>query len=196
MINLDNGYYIKELTKEEFLAAQGDKGKVAFANDHAIFPISYLSEDEREVLKKLNSEMDAKPYVLHLAAFDKNDELIGWCYGRQEDAHRFYMCNSGVVESHRRKGIYSALLKQTMKLLKEKGFQVIYSRHNATNNAVLIPKLKAGFRISNMELCDMFGVLVHLKYYTNPLRRKILDYRAGQLAPDEELQKLFKPQPV
>ena len=60
------------------------------------------------------------------------------------------------------------------------GFQEIYSKHTITNNAVIIPKLKAGFIISSMEVSDLFGTLVNLSYYPKALRKKILDYRVGQ----------------
>jgi len=67
------------------------------------------------------------------------------------------------------------------------GFQRIYSRHRATNNAVLIPKLKAGFVLTSLEVSDAFGTMVHLTYFSHPLRRKILDYRVGQIQPDQEI---------
>jgi len=68
----------------------------------------------------------------------------------------------------------------------------VTSRHNATNNSVLIPKLKENFIISKMELDDIFGVLIHLHYYANTTRRKIMDYRSGQLKPDDQIKKLLK----
>lgn len=75
--------------------------------------------------------------------------------------------------------------------LKNDGFQVVVSRHNLTNNAVIIPKLKAGFVISGFEVDDRFGTLVKLSYFFNPLRRKLLDVRVGQSAPDDEVKKLL-----
>ena len=188
---LHDGYYLRELSKEEFINVQGDNGKEVFSNHHFIFPNKYLSEEEKSKISDLNKEMDASPFNLHLVIFDKEDNFVAWSYGFQENAHNYYMCNSGVVESHRRKGLYTILLNETIKIVSEKGFQIIYSRHNVTNNSVIIPKLKAGFTISNMELNDVFGVLVHLKLYTNPLRRKVNDYRSGQVAPDTEINSLF-----
>lgn len=192
MKHLHDGYYLKSLSKEEFIKAQGNTGKEVFSKEHYIFPNTYLSDQEKDNISHLNKEMNATPFSLHLVIFDKDDNFVAWSYGFQENAHNYYMCNSGVVESHRRKGLYTLLLNETVKIVSEKGFQVIYSRHNATNNSVIIPKLKAGFTISNFELSDMFGVLVHLKFYTNPTRRKINDYRSGQLAPDEQINSLFK----
>tara|TARA_B100000886_G_scaffold202261_1_gene139668 strand:- start:197 stop:508 length:312 start_codon:yes stop_codon:yes gene_type:complete len=102
------------------------------------------------------------------------------------------MCNSGVLSNFRRKGIYSSLLETKIKVLSEMGFQLIYSRHNATNNNVLIPKLKAGFVISKMEISDTFGCLVHLHYFTNKTRQKLMDYRSGKTKPDQELKDLLR----
>ena len=128
---------------------------------------------------------------MNLAVFDKKENFIGWSFGWQENPNTYYMCNSAVLPKYRRKGIYSALLDLNIEILKDKGFQLIYSRHNATNNNVIIPKLKKDFIISKMELSDTFGVLIHLHYYTNKTRRKIMDYRCGEKAPDGKLKKLF-----
>ena len=70
-----------------------------------------------------------------------------------------------MLPGHRRKGIYTALMHRVIETVVEKGFQKIYSRHSVTNNDVIVPKLKAGFVISSMEISDVFGVLVHLVYF-------------------------------
>ena len=101
------------------------------------------------------------------------------------------MCNSGILETHRRKGLYSALMGRVVEAATAEGFQKIYSRHTSTNNAVIIAKLKAGFSITSFELSDTFGVLVHLSYYPNAVRRKVQDFRAGQAKPDDQIKKLF-----
>ncbi len=185
-------YRLEELSKEDFLKAQGNIGKEIFADDHAIYPGSYLSDDENLKIRALANQMSANPFSLHVAAFDEDDKFVAWSYGWQENSHTFYMCNSGVVEDHRRKGLYTQMLNYVLNKVKEKGFQVIYSRHNAVNNAVIIPKLKAGFVISSIELSETFGYLVHLKYLTNETRKKVLSYRSGQISPDSQLQSLFK----
>jgi L-amino acid N-acyltransferase YncA len=93
------------------------------------------------------------------------------------------------LPAHRRKGLYTALLNQTTDQLKEMGFQKIYSRHSATNNDVIIPKLKFGFTITSLEISDIFGVLVHLVYFPKELRRKMMVYRVGDIKPDDEIRK-------
>ncbi len=110
----------------------------------------------------------------------------------QENATTFYMVNSAILKEHRGKGLYRLLVNQCIETLSSKGFQLIYSRHCATNNAVIIPKLKIGFVISKMEIDDRFGILIHLHFYTNSDRRKIMDYRSGQVRPDKTIRNLFK----
>ncbi len=101
------------------------------------------------------------------------------------------MTNTGILEAHRGRGLYTALLPVVLGILKREGFQTVYSRHNLTNNAVIVPKLKAGVVISGFEVDDRFGTLAQLSYFFNPLRRKVLDVRVGQRAPDEEIKKLL-----
>jgi hypothetical protein len=68
---------------------------------------------------------------------------------------------------------------------------VVESRHTASNNRVIIPKLKVGFVLSGFEVSDQFGTLVWLRYYFNPTRRRMVDVRTGEHAPDDELRGLL-----
>ena len=151
-----------------------------------------IKRKERLSIDNLNRYLKEKPYCVYLGAFDREGKLAGWSWGFQENRTTYYMCNSAVLKKHRRKGIYSALLLKHLDLTIKKGFQIIYSRHCVTNNSIIIPKLKLGFIISSIELNDIFGVLVHLRYYTNHMRRKIMDYRSGQLKPNKDIKKIFQ----
>jgi hypothetical protein len=97
--------------------------------------------------------------------------------------------NTGILPQHQGQGIYSALLPRILDMLQHEGFQIVYSRHVATHNQVLVPKLKAGFVMTGIEVSDVFGVLVHLSYFFNPLRRKVLEVRVGQARPDAEVKR-------
>lgn len=179
------------MTEEEFLPLFDKHRKFVFEDVHSYDPLSLLNEAEQRRIKSSTPAAIA-PYKLHLGAFDGDNNFIGWSWGFQETVTNFYMVNSAVLPDHRRQGLYSALIGKCIEIVSKKGFQLIYSRHCATNNAVIIPKLKAGFIISKMELDDKYGVLVHLHFYTDPLRRKVMDYRAGQAKPDAEIKELFK----
>lgn len=184
-------YKILQLTTEEFNLNYNKHKDNLFDYDHSYLLWEALSESEMENVKHLRKNLKNR-VELYFGAFDHNDQFVGWSWGFQENSTNFYMANSAVLEEHRRFGIYTGLLRAMIKKAIEEGFQVITSKHNATNNAVLIPKLKENFIISKMELDDVFGVLVHLHYYANPLRRKIMDYRCGQSKPDQQIRKILK----
>jgi hypothetical protein len=188
---LDGGYTIRVMDYESFCKLFNPLREVVFDNIHSLFPKEYLSEQELDKCNNLHSSLYKDIYYLSLGLFDKDDNFVGWSVGSQQSAGIYYMGNSAVLEGHRRKGLYTAMLKASVEILKEKGFQIIFSRHNVTNNHVIIPKLKAGFIISSIEVDDVFGTLVHLRYYPNKTRRKVMDYRCGHEKPDEELKKLF-----
>lgn len=68
----------------------------------------------------------------------------------------------------------------------------VSSYHVCTNNAVIIPKLKAGFHIVGMELWDDTGVVVRLLKQLNEVRQEVLEFRAGAKQPSERVKKTLK----
>jgi len=185
-------YTIKVLNDDDFFPLFNSQKDNVFGEDFSCYPRDYYSDNDKEKLAKLKKRMSTDLLTFNLAVFDEANHFVGWSFGFQENQTTFYMCNSGVLKEHRKKGIYSYLLELIIEQCKEEGFQIIYSRHNATNNSILIPKLKAGFVISKFELCDVFGALVHIRYDLHPIRKKIMDVRSGQKAPDQEIKKIMK----
>lgn len=185
---INNDYHIRSMTNEEFNPLFQKYTQLFFDDATQVFRLrDSFSDQEREKAKKLSANM-GQPFELQLGVFHRND-FVGWHYGRQDSAVQFYMQNSGILPEHRNKGLYTELLKQVLKVTTEMGFQGIWSRHNATNNAVIVPKLKQGFVITAMEVTDLFGTLIHLTYFPKEIRRRMTDYRVGQIKPDEEIKK-------
>jgi GNAT superfamily N-acetyltransferase len=121
-----------------------------------------------------------------------NEEPVAWTFGYSGAIKsEFEMLNTGVSEAHRGKGIYSAILNVVIAFVKLKGITVIKSKHRANNNGIIIPKLKAGFTISGMEIAPRFGTMVNLEYYYSPLFKKMVGYRTGTYRLDEELAQLM-----
>ncbi|GAB4011270.1 MAG: hypothetical protein Fur0010_05320 [Bdellovibrio sp.] len=188
---LDQQYEIREMSKEEFTPLFESHSKIIFDDEGEIFRFRmHLNEVEAAKARELQSRM-GNPYYLRLGVFH-HDQFVGWLFGFQESAETFYMCNSAILPEHRLKGLYTQLMKTTLDIVVSMGFQKVYSRHCLTNNAILIPKLKAGFVMTTFEASDMFGMLVHLTYYPKDIRRKVLDYRVGRIKRDQEIDNLFK----
>lgn len=189
---LANGYRIEEMSAKDFFPLFGKHYESLFGGHHTFFHDSPEAEgDLQDKLKKLKARM-GDPYKLHLGLFSPENEFVGFSFGFQESEETFYMACSGVLPDHREKGLYSELVKYIIERTTEEGFQKIYGTHCATNNAVLIPKLKLGFIFSKVELSETFGTILHLQYFNNPLSRKIMDYRSGLTVPDQVVQSVMK----
>lgn len=188
MQHLHGEYYLHELTTDEFAPLFERYRPVVFPDSLAFRVREAFDEDERAALRALSGAFSER-FELRLGIYHKRKTFVGWHIGVHMPPADYYMMSSAVLPEHRGKGVYSALLRYILGRARAQGFQRVYSRHIATNNAILIPKLKAGFVITGFELSDMHGVLVHLSYFFNPLRRQALDFRSGQRYPDAELRR-------
>jgi ribosomal protein S18 acetylase RimI-like enzyme len=186
--NLPSGYRFVELSEEDLkkIVWKDWAPKIFSDNDTSMSLQKVLSDDEILQVRGLQNNLSTL-FKFNLCIF-YGDEFCGWFYGEQQNAHTFYMQNSAILPQHRRKGLYSALLSEVLARVKKHGFQVVSSRHVTTNNSIIIPKLKAGFVITAMELSDRFGTLVHLSFFINENRKRILEFRAGELKPDQKIK--------
>ena len=185
------GYSIREMTAKEFFPLFGKHYDALFGDDHTFFPENHLSDLENEKKLQLKKRM-GDPFQLHLGLFSPTNEFVGFSFGMQESDETFYMAASAVLPEHRNLGLYTELVTYLLKRTIEEGFQTIYGTHCATNNAVIIPKLKLGFIFSKLELSDTFGTIIHLQYFVDPLRRKVMDYRSGLKVPSNEIKSVMK----
>lgn len=149
-----------------------------FARHERLQLSALFSDVEREHLRQLHTQF-GNPGIIRLFLMHGN-ERIGWFLGDQENPETFYMRNTGVLPSHQGKGVYKAFLARLLEHLQAEGYQKVSSRHVATHNGIIIPKLQAGFVITGMELNEVHGWLVHLCYYFNAGRKDALMKRAGR----------------
>ncbi|MEO8208977.1 MAG: GNAT family N-acetyltransferase [bacterium] len=175
---------------KEFSEYFSKNKSLVFSNSQFVPTSEILTDIEQEKIEILHKNFH-KPYRLRLYIL-KGEERIGWFFGKQSDYETFYMTNTGIFKEHRNKGIYKKMLQVILDILKEQGFQKVSSRHSVTNNNIIVPKLKAGFVISGLEVSDVFGMLVHLTYYYNKVRRKLVDYRIGHIVADEEITRILQ----
>ncbi|MEN0057714.1 MAG: GNAT family N-acetyltransferase [Bdellovibrio sp.] len=186
-MNIPGNYEIKEISLDELRKQMDEWGPKIFTNNNTSMNSSLILSDlEKENVRKLHKNLSAL-YSLRLGIY-KGSEFCGWFCGEQHTAESFYMRNSAIYPDHRRKGLYTALLSEVLKRVKDQGFQILYSRHNTTNNSIIIPKLKAGFNITTLEVSERFGTLVHLTYFFNDIRTQILDFRSGNSKPSPQVK--------
>ncbi len=186
-ITLFDNYFIQSANDfqefDDFVA----KNKSIVFSDTIDTNLSILLTNKEKISRSELAKNIVPSYQLRLDIL-KDSKKIGWFYGEQKDSETFQMIQTAIFQEHQNKGIYKALLPIILEILKEKGFQKVFSRHKATNNQVIIPKLRQGFMITAFEVIDIFGVLIHLTYYFNENRQKLINYRVGQLKPDALLK--------
>lgn len=112
-------------------------------------------------------------------------EVAGWQVSRQWDARTAYMVNTALLPGHRGRGVYTRLLPVVLGALQAEGYSLVRSHHHATNNAVLVPKLRAGFVVSGLET-DHHGMMAVLIHPFDPVYREYLDVRSGLTRPAGE----------
>lgn len=118
--------------------------------------------------------------VYRLGAYEGKD-LVGWTFGWLERNSVFYMANSGVLPTHRRRGIYTSLLHSVREHALTQGAWRICSHHSVVNNPVIIAKLRAGFNVSGLSQSAQMGTLVELTLHLsnkreNMFRQRVLPY--------------------
>lgn len=187
---LFDDYTYVTLTSQAFTPLFNRYRPVVFGQTFGYQPEAIFSEDEAASVRRLQQQMSNR-YRLRLGVFHRQTEFVGWTVGWQRDNDAYYMANTGILPAHQNKGIYTHLLPVLLKIVRDEGFQLVESRHTASNNRVIIPKLKVGFVLSGFEVSDQFGTLVWLRYYFNETRRRMVDVRTGEQAPDDELRRLL-----
>ncbi|MBN8542562.1 MAG: GNAT family N-acetyltransferase [Deltaproteobacteria bacterium] len=176
-----------ELSNSDFQKYWSDWGPKIFDDESTNLDTRKILSDEEKLHLKNLSVHTANLIRLNLGIF-RGEEFCGWFTGGQQDYETFYMRNSAILPDFRGQGLYTALMYEVLERARKMGFQIVSSRHTTTNNLIIVPKLKAGFVISAIEVSERFGTLVHLKYFFNQTRKKVMVFRAGDLKPDTQLR--------
>ena len=188
--DLGNGFHTESISKNVYDSFRKIHEPLIFPNRFDINVQDALSPVEHQSAISLGKDL-GNPFELRLGLFH-GKKMIGWSYGIQISADTFRMVTTGIEPDYQRRGIYSALLGILANHIQGKGFQCIFSRHYATDNQVIIPKLRFGFLISGFELTDEYGLLLRLSYFFNKTRRKILHVRSGLQQLDDEVRRLIR----
>ncbi len=188
--DLGFGITVKPIEKNQYDEFRSIHEPTIFPNRFDINCQSVLTGGEKSAIDTLSTNL-SNFYDLRLGFFS-DEQMIGWSYGIQHNRDTFRMVTTGILPEFQSKGIYSSFLKSYSKHIQEKGFQILFSRHYATNNQVIVPKLRFGFIVSGFEISDQFGLLLWLSYYFNKTRENVMHVRSGLQQPDAEITKLIR----
>jgi RimJ/RimL family protein N-acetyltransferase len=104
--------------------------------------------------------------------YNEQGEPVGWSYGEMLESETFFMANTAILPAYRRRGLYSAFLKQFLAYLGALGYERVTSKHQTNNAPVIIAKLKLGFVIVGLDLDERWGAQVELAYFFHDDRRR------------------------
>lgn len=121
-----------------------------------------LDDDQRARLADLESTLAR---LQHYVLFERDGEFVGGYWGAQDTEGRYAMVVSVFAKALHGRGLYSAWLPRVVAAAQASGFREMYSRHRVDNNAILVPKLKAGFFIAGFEIAPRWGLTVLLRKY-------------------------------
>lgn len=182
-------FQVRAVTRAAWLQSFDAVKDEIFPGDAGLDITQAWTDADRARFRVLNA-IFAEPLEHNLIIVDTEDgdAEVGWAQGVQGPRATYYMAITGVHPRCRGKGLYPAYLKRLLPLLAELGFREAESRHSAHNNAVLIPKLRAGFIISAFEIAANYGLLVHLRYTFSDAMRQLYAWRVDGRVGGESLR--------
>jgi GNAT superfamily N-acetyltransferase len=154
----------------------------------AYFDVRALSGPRRaEAAARLTAAEGADRLADHWLVRAGDGALAGTFTTEQRRADTFELFHVTIHPDHRRRGLYSEILRRVLAYADELGFSTTVSVHAPSNNAVLIAHLKAGFRIAALEVNRLYGPSVQLVYFHDPELLKAFEYRCGLAVMDGTL---------
>ncbi len=183
---LPHGYHLEEVDYTEWMPYAFENMAIPFSGTVSFDIASFQSKAENEKRKQF---VERPELFLLFFLVKKGDEIVGWHGSRQSDWNILYMELTGIYPDHQGKGLYREMLKVVLEKAKEAGFAYVTSKHHVVNNAVLVPKLKAGFVIHSFEINQLYGLMVYLRYFLHEHDRRLHAFRAGH----EQLPVELKP---
>ena len=121
----------------------------------------------------------------------QGEDLVAWTFCRASSPHTLMMMTSGLDAAHRRKGLYTALLRHVTARARELGFECLQSSHSASNQPILIAKLREGWVVIGTTMDLAIGLLVNLQLHLYPELQEVFDLRTGWRPPSPQTLRLF-----
>lgn len=174
---LIHGYELRPLSDEEFAVVYAERELLYFTFSTREDIDAGMSDEQRQ---RVGERRRAYPKAERLQwGVFHGDEIVGWMFAQQIDPDTLLMRNTAIDPAHRGKGLYTALLPLVVEHALACGYQRIQSTHHASNNAVIVPKLKAGFIITGLNVNEKFGLLVTLTCYLTEAGHRLANERIG-----------------
>ncbi len=158
---LRHAFWVSAVNPAEWTQAWHEVREVCFPRDRTDVA-SVHTELEKAQFAALGRSLGHDPLRHHLVIRREGGDLVGVIRGSQRLRADWHMSITAIKPAFQGLGIYTELLQRLLPILKQAGFRRVLSRHHADNGAVLVPKLKAGFIITGVEVSPKRGLMVEL----------------------------------
>ncbi|HTV17851.1 MAG TPA: hypothetical protein VMG12_04250 [Polyangiaceae bacterium] len=175
----DAGFEIERLASRDVYFALHKAELGRYFGPEVFFDLPGLrSEHEREGQARLGAARnDVALKDFHVVR--KGGALAGMFSGEQKTDAMYRMWHTNIHPDFRRQGLYRMIVQGSIRYTAALGFDTITSEHAPCNNAILIAKLSAGFRIYSYDMDPMAGPSIVLRYFHNPEHLAAYEYRCG-----------------
>ena len=163
-VDLGGGYRLHRVTPETFHAVYGQLEAAAYETDSWAWP---------HAARRARPDTPRWAWLIAHAG-----QVAGWQLSRAWNDRTAYMVNTALLPAHRGRGVYTRLLPVVLDALRAEGFDLVCSHHHLTNTAVLLPKLRVGFRFQGVQI-DEHGVMAVLLRSFDPAYALYMDRRSG-----------------
>lgn len=144
-----------------------------------------LGDAEREALERIRKVEGER--LLACAVVRRAGQVAAVFSGHLRGEGIYRMWHTHVHPDHRGRGLYTEILRRTLAYSRDLGCISVISEHAPGNNAILIAKLKAGFRVVGLDVDPSVGMSIHLKYFHDPSHLAVYEYRCGLATLDEHI---------
>jgi len=178
----DAGFELERLASRDAYWPLHAKELGQYFEPEVFFDLPALrSEREREGQARLAAARDDRS-LKDFHVVRKGGAIAGMFSGEQKTDSMYRMWHTNIHPDFRRQGLYRMIVQATIRYTAALGFDTITSEHAPCNNAILIAKLSAGFRIYSYDMDPMAGPSIVLRYFHNPEHLKAYEFRCGHAA--------------
>lgn len=189
-MSLPDGFELREVERFDEAEYQALVERNLSRGSGMMRPLLGLPPEEQARIRTRRAARNPRPFELRVGIW-QGAELVAWTFAAEESRSALMMHTSGVEPAHRRLGLYTALLRHLVVRAHEEGYERVTSLHSASNQPILIAKLKEGFVVSGLQMNVEVGLVVRLELPLHALGRAAFDTRSGWLPPSPEILGLW-----
>lgn len=182
----DRGFRLDRVEEDEYWRTHERELRAHFPPEVFINVAALRTSAAQRGIERMSTCRDDHP-LRDFCIVRHDDRVVATFSGYQQTTSCYRQWHTHIHPDYRRQGLYRLIVDGTIAYSGELGFDTIRSEHAPSNNPVLIAKLRAGFRITALEIDPVVGLSVILSYFHNADQRAAYEYRCGLATLDNRI---------